>query len=88
MKDSAKERLGNSDAYREAVRLDNAVIGQRQAAEWGMGSIQRTFGRLKSPLPVDNLKRKLILKVIVLLYNYRVKFVGLNQIQTVFGSGF
>lgn len=84
MKDNAKEKLLNRMEYKEAILLDNAVIGQRQAAEWGMGSIQRTFGRLKSPLPVESFKRKLILKVVVLLYNFRVKYVGLNQIQTVF----
>ncbi|KAJ3000991.1 hypothetical protein HDV02_000060 [Globomyces sp. JEL0801] len=37
--------------------INKGVIGQRQAAELGMGTIQKSFGRLKSPLPLNIRKR-------------------------------
>jgi hypothetical protein len=39
---------------------------------------------MKSRLPSNKRKRKLILTVIILLHNFRTAVVGLNQIATVF----
>ena len=39
---------------------------------------------MKSRLPSNKYKRKLILIVIILLHNFRTEVVGLNQIATVF----
>ncbi|KAI8902393.1 hypothetical protein BC833DRAFT_645301 [Globomyces pollinis-pini] len=60
--------------------INKGVIGQRQAAELGMGTIQKSFGRLKSPLPLNIRKRLTIPEVIVFLHNFRTKYVGFNQI--------
>jgi hypothetical protein len=88
LKEDAKERLGNSLnrlEYTRALKIDRAIISQRQAAEWGMGTFQKTFGRLKLPLPTDEGKRKHMLLACIYLHNYRCKTVGINQIKTVFG---
>ncbi|KAJ2991387.1 hypothetical protein HDV02_003828 [Globomyces sp. JEL0801] len=65
MKDSAMDRLTNCDEDRTKLIINKAVFSQRQAAEWGMGTIQRTFGRLKSLLPLNNRKRLTLLKGLI-----------------------
>ncbi|KAJ2984661.1 hypothetical protein HDV02_000956, partial [Globomyces sp. JEL0801] len=53
----AVERFSHGQINQFKLIINKAVISQRQAAEWGMGTIQRTFGRLKSLLPINNRKR-------------------------------
>ena len=45
-----------------------------------MRAFQGTFIRMKSRLPANKRKRKLIFTVIILLRNFRTDVVGLNQI--------
>ena len=53
----------------------------QQAAEWGMRGLQGSFPRLKDRIIYEeNGERAIILKFITLLYNYRVRTVGINQI--------
>ncbi len=58
----------------------------RQAAEWGMRAIQSAFPRMKETIKYDEdpTERRLILKLLVLLYNYRLEKVGLNQIRNTY----
>lgn len=57
----------------------------RQAAEWGMRSIQASFPRLKDRMIFEKFgERRLILKMCVLLYNLRARKVGINQIRNTF----
>lgn len=72
------------EEYIRERALDNAVKRQRQAAEWGMRSIQSEFQRLKLPMSTNKAKRKLILETCIMLHNFRSEEVGLNQIRTVF----
>lgn len=65
-------------------RRMRAVLAERQAAEWGMRAIQGCFGILRRPLPVESTQRKMILKVIWGLHNFRATNVGLNQIRSVY----
>jgi hypothetical protein len=70
LKDTVKEKLANKlsrEEYQARMQLDRAIIGQRQAAEWGVGALQRTFARLKVPLPCDDKKRLILLKFMVRL---------------------
>jgi hypothetical protein len=69
---------------REIIQRLNTYVSLRQASEWGMRALQGTFIRMKSRLTSNKYKRKLILTVIILLYNFRTHVVGLNQIATVF----
>ena len=57
----------------------------RQMAEWGMRAIQASFSRLKDPLAYEEGgERKLILTLMVLLYNFQTMRVGINHIQQTF----
>ena len=57
----------------------------RQSAEWGMRALQASFPRLKDRLIYEEKEeRRLILKSIVLLYNVRVRKVGINQVTNTF----
>jgi hypothetical protein len=67
-----------------ATRLHNAIVSIRQAAEWGMGSVDKVYHRLKMPLPYDPQLRRLRLNNVFRLSNYRVRTVGISQIRTVF----
>ena len=70
----------------ELVQLREATA-MRQAAEWGMRAIQGSFPRLKDTIKFErNGERKIILRLAVLLYNYRLEVVGLNQIRNVYVS--
>jgi hypothetical protein len=41
-------------SYSRLKVLNDQVVSARQAAEWGMHSIQGLFARLKLPLPADD----------------------------------
>jgi hypothetical protein len=59
----------------------------RQAAEWGMRAIQSAFPRVKNKIKYEEHGfRAIMLECMVLLYNYRLVNVGLNQIKTVYAS--
>ncbi|KAE8874854.1 hypothetical protein PF003_g41021 [Phytophthora fragariae] len=52
LKDGDLERILPS--LRASARaLHNAITSVRQAAEWGMGSVQKIYSRLNLPLPYD-----------------------------------
>ena len=66
---------------RQAMLLGQQATSCHQAAEWGMRGLQGSFPRLKDRITYEeNGKRAIILKFITLLYNYRVRTVGINQI--------
>ena len=57
----------------------------RQLSEWGMRGLQGSFPRLKDRIKYEERgERKLILQMIVLLYNFRASTVGQNQISSSF----
>jgi hypothetical protein len=57
----------------------------RQATEWGLRSIQSLFPRLKERFVYkEGGEQRIVLKVIVLLYNLRASLVGINQIRNVY----
>lgn len=79
--------LDNAETPQELARMlahNEAVTGQRQSAEWGMRSLQGAFGRLRNPLPDDNTRRAMILRVVTHMHNFRAEKVGLNQIRSVY----
>ena len=59
-------------------------VSLRQAAEWGMRGLEGTFGRLKTRLSSNHLKRKLIILSCLYLHNFRVHNMGINQVNAVF----
>ena len=65
--------------------LFRAATSVRQLSEWGMRGLQASFPRLKDRLPYEEVgERRVILRLIVLLYNFRASTVGFNQIQTTY----
>ncbi len=73
------------EAMRTAVQFDNQLLSCRQAAEWGMRTIQGSFGRLRMPLPIDDTRaRANLIEICVRLSNVRTRLVGISQIKEVF----
>ena len=61
------------------------ATSRRQSAECGMKALQGSFLRLKDRFRFEeNGERREMLECIALLYNFRCKFLGLNQIRNVF----
>lgn len=68
-------------AYMEALEIlvDRAMPSERQAAEWGVNAAKSPFKGLDTNLPADVYNRKHLFSIICHLYNFRVRYVGLNQ---------
>jgi hypothetical protein len=65
--------------------LNEQVVSARQAAEWGMNSLQGSFARLKLPLPASNHQFRFdLLQCVVRLHQIRTRLVGINQTRTVY----
>ena len=57
------------------------ATSHRQSAEWGMRALQALFPRLKDRFVYEeNGEKKLMMKMIYLLYNFCTRCVGINQI--------
>jgi len=74
---------------REEQRLDlqrkRQATSMRQAAEWGMRAIQSSFPCLKDTFVYEDTgERRILMKMLCLLYNLRARSVGINQIKNVF----
>jgi len=76
------DRRGNQ---RQNPILHRQATSVRQLSEWGMRGLQGSFPRLKDRLKYEERgERRIILEMVVLLYNFRASTVGLNQIQSTF----
>ena len=71
-------------ARERAQRPSVDITTARQAAEWGMRSLQGTFARFKSVLPSDHAKRARTLRLVWALHNFQVRHTGITQIGQVF----
>ena len=68
-----------------ALAFNAELVSCRQAAEWGMCSIQGSFGRLWLPLDAnDDSKRRDLLEVCMRLHNLRTSLIGINQIRNTY----
>lgn len=66
-------------------QFDRQLLSFRQSAEWGMRSLQGSFGRLRVPLEVAFVdSRGDLLEICVRLQNLRTRLVGINQIRSVY----
>ena len=66
--------------------INNAIISIRQAAEWGMGAVEKCFRCLTVPMPYDPEVRRQRLSNVYRLYNYRVRRTNVSQIRNVFST--
>jgi hypothetical protein len=71
--------------YRNNNEINKQATSLRQSAEWGMRALQSSFPRLKDRFVFEKFgERRLILKMMVLIYNLRARRVGINQIRNTF----
>ena len=83
---SAQDDPSPKNATREqqlqAVALNGQATSLRQLSEHGMRMIQGQFPRLKDNMQLEEFgERKVVLHLMVLLYNYQASKIGINQIQ-------
>jgi DDE superfamily endonuclease len=79
----------NDDATTHGLEAEIAAeaTSMRQSAEWGMRALQASFPRLKERfIYEEHGERRIILKLMLLLYNLRARKVGINQIKNVYLS--
>jgi hypothetical protein len=82
---SYQSNVDNQGRVRQNSQVQKQATAVRQLSEWGMRGLQASFPRLKDRLAWEEKgERRLVLEMIVRLYNYRASIVGLNQIQSVF----
>ena len=88
-------KIGNKDFVIKSSQIDPLDIDQllinraatsvRQLSEWGMRMIGGSFPRLKDALAYEeNNDRKVILRLMVHLYNFQCSEIGINQILNSF----
>ena len=82
------DRLPTSPRSYARLKLFNKqLVAACQAAEWGMRSLQGSFGRLKLPLPAaDHQFRSQVIELAVRLHQVRCRSVQINQTHTVYQS--
>ncbi len=86
---SSQNYLVSTMPTRHKQRLDlqrkRQATSMRQAAEWGMRAIQSLFPCLKDTFVYEETgERRIVMKMLCLLYNLRARTVGINQIKNVF----
>ena len=72
--------LGWNDVAKEASSM-------HQSSEWGMHAFQASFPRVKDRIALEYRgQRKVMMKLMIMLYNIRTRRVGINQILNVYMS--
>ena len=65
----------------EEALLNREATAMRQASEWGMRALQSSFPRLKDRMRFEETgERKIIMKMLILLFNVHSRRVGINQV--------
>ena len=73
------------EGMQAAVQFNNQLHSCQQVAEWGMRTIQGSFGCLRMPLPVNDAKAHAnLIETCVQLSNVHTCLVGISQIREVF----
>jgi DDE superfamily endonuclease len=82
---SYQSNINNRGNVRQNSHVQRQATSVRQLSEWGMRGLQASFPRLKDRMNYEEKgERRLIMNLIVYLYNYRASVVGMNQIQSVY----
>jgi hypothetical protein len=84
-----QDLLVSSAPTRHEQNLEHQVRRQttsaQQTAEWGMLSIQTSFPQLNDRfIYKEQGEQRIVMKILVLLYNMWVRMVGINQIQNTY----
>jgi len=86
---SSQDYLISTMSTRQEQRLDlqlkRQATSMRQAAEWGMRTMQSSFPRLKDTFVYeDTSEHRILMKMVCLLYNLCARTIGINRIKNVF----
>ena len=69
----------------EGLLENRDATSVRQLSEWGMRMIEGQFPRIKDPFMYETKgNRKIILRLLIHLYNFQTAQVGINQILNSF----
>ena len=69
----------------EQMNLAAEATSMWQSAEWGMRAFQASFPRVKDRIEFESIgQRKLMMKVMILLFNLHARRVGINQILNIY----
>ncbi len=82
---SFQTNVDNQGVARQLPGVNRDATSVRQLSEWGMRGLQGAFPRLKDRIPwEENGERKLLIQLVIYLYNYRAEKVGFNQIKSTY----
>ena len=63
----------------DEMDLASEATSMRQSAEWGIRAFQASFPRVKDCIEFEEVgQQKLMIKLMILLYNLRARRVGIN----------
>lgn len=67
------------------ILINEEALSLRQSVEWGMRGFEGAFPRLKDPFTYEEVgRRQKIMEMLVRLYNFRTRTVGLSHIHSTF----
>jgi hypothetical protein len=73
------------DMTLDEIEVARNATSMHQSSEWGMRAFQASFPRIKDCITIEYRgQRKLMMKLMVHLYNLRTRKVGINQILNVY----
>lgn len=82
---SGQSIAGTPEEIQEKLAFNRELLSYRQTAEWGMRSLQGSFGRLHVPLEINHTdQRASLIETCVRLHNLRAQRVEINQICNVY----
>ena len=82
---TGQRMCGTDEEIEERFAYDRELLSYRQTAEWGMRSIQGSFGRLRLPLQInDKNARGDLIEICFRLHNLRTRRIGYNEIEKVY----
>ena len=68
----------------EEINLASEATSMHQATEWGMRAFQLSFPHVRDQIEFESIgQRKQMMKLMILLFNLRERWVGINQILNV-----
>ena len=82
---AGQQITGNAQEVQEKLAFNRELLSCRQTAEWGMCTLQGSFGRLQIPLEVNHMEKcGDLLETCVWLHNLCTNKVKINQIHMVY----
>ena len=82
-----KSRKPFPDMTIDEIEVARDATSMRQSSEWGVRAFQASFPCIKDRIAIEYRgQRKLMMRLMIHLYNLRTRKVGINQILNVYMS--